>query len=75
MTDEKEKIYEEHKSQIFRSKSFDDYSADEIEEAFSRVLMYLPNDAKLYKYRKFEEKSFNRNLSFFLSALKSLAYL
>lgn len=58
MTDEKEKIYEEHKSQIFRSKSFDDYSADEIEEAFSRVLMYLPNDAKLYKYRKFEEKSF-----------------
>ena len=30
MTDEKEKIHEEHKSQIFRSKLFDDYSTDEI---------------------------------------------
>ena len=47
-------LYQKHIETIFGIKKIDDFSNEEVEDAFSVLLEILPNEGKLYKYRSFE---------------------
>ena len=47
-------LYQKHIETIFCIKKIDDFSNEEVEDAFSVLLEILPNEGKLYKYRSFE---------------------
>ena len=51
-------LYQKHIETIFGIKKIDDFSNEEVEDAFSVLLEILPNDGKLYKYRSFEIDKF-----------------
>ena len=55
----KEAYYKRHFKEMTGSRHIDDYSDNKIIRLFKRVLHFLPNDGKLYKYRKGEGQDFD----------------
>ena len=55
----KEEMYQQHKEEMFGTNQIDEYSDEEIERVLGRILLFLPNNSKLYKYRPIEGEGFN----------------
>ena len=55
----KNELYEEHLQEMFGMNLIDNYSDEEIDRVFDRLLQCLPNHGKLYKYRSMEGQAFN----------------
>ena len=60
-------LYKNHIETIFGIKKIEDFSDEEVENAFNVLLQILPNNGKLYKYRSFENNKFEN----YYSALKN----
>ena len=59
MTKQKtDNLYQKHIETIFGVKKIEDFSNEEVENAFNVLLQILPNEGKLYKYRSFEKGKF-----------------
>ena len=57
MNDEK---YRKHIDTMFGTKDVESFTEEEVDETLDNLLQCIPNDGKLYKYRKIsDEKSFN----------------
>ena len=59
MTKQKtDNLYQKHIETIFGVKKIEEFSNEEVENAFNVLLQILPNEGKLYKYRSFEKGKF-----------------
>ena len=59
MTKQKtDNLYQKHIKTIFGVKKIEEFSNEEVENAFNVLLQILPNEGKLYKYRSFEKGKF-----------------
>lgn len=55
-----ESLYSKHIDTMFGTKNMDSFTKDEVDETLENLLQCIPNNGKLYKYRKInDEKSFN----------------
>ena len=60
MTKQKtDNLYQKHIETIFGVKKIEEFSNEEVENAFNVLLQILPNEGKLYKYRSIEGKAFD----------------
>ena len=53
-----ESLYKKHYKELTGSKHLDEYSDKNIKRLFERVLQFLPNNGKLYKYRRGSNEGF-----------------
>ena len=51
-------LYQKHIKTIFGINKIEEFSNEEVENAFNVLLQILPNEGKLYKYRSFEKGKF-----------------
>ena len=58
MKKEVNNLYQKHIETIFGVKKIEEFSNEEVENAFDVLLHILPNGGKLYKYRSFEKGKF-----------------
>lgn len=59
MSPTKESIYNKHFKELTSYRKIEEYSDDKIKRCFKRVLQFLPNNGKLYKYRQGHGKAFD----------------
>lgn len=55
-------LYKNHVNDMFGVNKIEDYSEEEIDRIIERMLEFLPNDGKLYKYKSLEGESFKNTL-------------
>ena len=56
---ERQELYQEHLNEMFGNRVIDEYSDEEIKRVLERLIVCLPNNGKLYKYRSIKGKRFN----------------
>lgn len=54
----KEQLYNEHLDVMFGPDNLDNLSEKQVDEIIERILSFLPNNGKLYKYRSIEGEAF-----------------
>lgn len=54
----KEQLYKEHLDEMFGATALDDLAESDIDRIVVRLLSFLPNNGRLYKYRSIEGESF-----------------
>ncbi len=55
---DKDKLYAEHLDEMFGITSLDNLTEEDVDKIVTRVLCFLPNNGRLYKYRSIEGNSF-----------------
>lgn len=55
---DKEELYKEHLGEMFGATDLDSLTDNDVDGILARVLSFLPNNGKLYKYRSIEGESF-----------------
>ena len=55
---DKEKLYKEHLDEMFGTTALDNLTDKDVDRIIVRILSFLPNKGKLYKYRSIEGQSF-----------------
>ena len=58
MNKEQLQLYNEHLDEMFGVTTLNNLPENVIDEIIARILLFLPNDGKLYKYRSIEGESF-----------------
>ena len=51
-------LYEEHLDEMFGTALLDNLTEEDVDRIITRVLCFLPNNGRLYKYRSIERNSF-----------------
>lgn len=55
---DKDQLYTEHMDEMFGITSLDNLIEEDVDRIITRVLCFLPNNGRLYKYRSIERNSF-----------------
>jgi len=55
---DKDQLYTEHLDEMFGTALLDNLTEEDVDRIITRVLCFLPNNGRLYKYRSIEGNSF-----------------